>query len=115
MGSVKSVQVKKVSKESVEALALDVTIPGKSGWVATVDFEDGSRQIVDQVDGDTRWLVNGEWAPGVPFPKFWNGELARCTMPVSATGDVVDAIEHAVTMARVTGSVGATIRTEVVR
>lgn len=93
MGSVKSVTFERVVHEDQTSLVFGTTIPGKAGWVATIELSDGGRLIVDKIDGDTRWLVNGEWAPGRSMPKFWNGQLSRCTMPIVLSDELTSTVE----------------------
>lgn len=91
---VSSIKVERVEQPAVEALALGTTIPGKAGWVATIELADGSKLVADKVDGETRWLVNGAWAPGSSFPKFWNGNLSRCTAPIVLDAELTAAVER---------------------
>lgn len=91
---VQSIKLQRVEQPAVEALALGTTIPGKSGWVATIEFADGGRMVADKVDGETVWLVNGEWTPGCSMPRFWNGALSRCTAPIALEPHLVDAVER---------------------
>lgn len=72
-------RVKRVEREAQVALALGGrTIPGKSGWVATVAVGN-DRLIVDRIDGERDWHVAGLSRNGLPI--FFNGELSRCTIP----------------------------------
>ena len=77
-----TIKFERVEQAAQESLAFGTTIPGKSGWVATIDMPDGGRYIADKIDGEAGWTVNGEWAPGCSMPRFWNGQLSRCAIPV---------------------------------
>lgn len=76
------------------------TIPGRHGWVVTVEMSDGARQIVSRVDGDSRWIVDGVWPAGRTFPRFWNGAMSRCTALQPAVRRVAEAATEAVAEAQ---------------
>lgn len=94
MGSVKSVSFEKVEQAAVESLVFGSTIPGKVGWVATIELEDGGRLVADKLADETCWLVNGEWAPNCSMPKFWNGQLSRCTLPIVLSDELTEVVER---------------------
>lgn len=75
-------------QDPVRALAVGITLAGKSGIEARVQLADGTILAVSQLDGETGWIVDGRWAPGRSFPIFWNGRGSRCTMLVRADADV---------------------------
>lgn len=89
---VASVKVERVEQEPQASLVFGTTIPGRSGWVATVDFADGSRVVADRLDTEAaeQWHINGRWAAGSSFPAFWNGQLSRCTMPTFASPELAE-------------------------
>ena len=92
-------KVERIDTADTVALAFGGrTIPGRHGWVVTVEMADGGRQIVSRKDDDgIGWVVDGDWAPGRSFPRFWNGAMSRCTRLVLATAEVADAASRAVT------------------
>lgn len=71
-------------------------ISGRHGWVVTVEMADGGRQIVSRVDGDDRWIVDGDWAPRRSMPRFWNGAMSRCTLLQVASTEVTAIAEEAI-------------------
>lgn len=91
---VTSIKFERVEQAAQESLVFGTTIPGKAGWVADIELADGGRLIADKLDGEGRWLVNGEWAPGRSFPKFWNGQLSRCTFPVVLSDELAEVVER---------------------
>lgn len=89
-------EVHAFSRGSSVALALGgVEIPGRTGVAAKVTFADGSYQRVSRIAGDDRWIVDGAWASGSCWPRFWNGEGSRCTLLQVATDDVAAALAAA--------------------
>ena len=90
-----------ITFERVERPGMDILVGAlagcrssdKSGWVADVRFDDGSRKMVSKRDTDGVWIVDGEWPPNQSWPRFWNGSLSRCTRLVVADAALVAAIE----------------------
>lgn len=94
MGSVKSVSFERVVQDDQVSLVFDTKIPGKAGWVATIELNDGGRLVADRLNGETNWFVNGKWSAGSSMPIFWNGQLSRCTLPQFLDDDVVAIVEE---------------------
>lgn len=80
----------------VEALACGATLSGRPAFFsATVELGDGVRvgdEIrVSRYDGESSWIVDGQWKGESVFPIFWNGEGSRCTALVTLSDAVVAA------------------------
>lgn len=92
MGPVASVKVERVEQEPQASLVFGTTVPGKSGWVARVEFADGAEVVADRLDTEPagEWHINGRWAAGSSFPIFWNGQLSRCTLPTFASAELAE-------------------------
>lgn len=82
--------------DPVESLVFGVTLGGKAGWAAKVTMADGTVQRVSRLHSEDRWVVDGEWAAGRSFPRFWNGEASRCTALLAATPEVEAALAESI-------------------